>query len=318
MLCSLFFAITHPGSEAKPVKRLPASVLDVQAPATRVAGEPGNLVYQHRACDTRNFSELRSRIVNVAVQEWGFFGMSVLDLTDTRASNSGFRAKPWRRTLIAPEEAQRVATTIAGYWSSTPASAWILKTQNQSWKLNGHGSRWRNPWSAAFISWVMCESGLGRTDHFQRAVAHHSYIDQAILADANSEYAYRAFDPGEQTILPGDLLCRGSRPSYRSIKERREQLGMGARSHCDIVVAVEEQKHRILLIGGNIKSWVRMKVLPGRFNDNGLFEPEPYNNRRIFAHLQLQAPSTKNEVLLDSPTMKQFDCSGPELPKILC
>ncbi|HBW82627.1 MAG: hypothetical protein CMD92_04670 [Gammaproteobacteria bacterium] len=73
-----------------------------------------------------------------------------------------------------------------------------------------------------------------------------------------------------------------------------------------------------MLIGGNIKSWVKMKVLPGQFNDNGLFEPEPYNNRRIFAHLQLQAPSAENEILLDSPTIKQFGCSGSELPKILC
>ena len=93
----------------------------------------------------------------------------------------------------------------------------------------------------------MCESGLGDNKRFQRAIAHHSYIDQAILAStqAESESAYRAFNPGEQTILPGDLLCRGSRPSYRSIAERREQLGMGARSHCDIVVAIEEQKRRI-------------------------------------------------------------------------
>ncbi|HBW82628.1 MAG TPA: hypothetical protein DEF79_01170 [Gammaproteobacteria bacterium] len=167
--------------------------------------------------------------------------MSVLDLSDTRASNPDFRAKPWRRTLIAPDEAQRVAATIAGYFSSTPASAWILKTQSQAWKLNGPGDRWRNPWSAAFVSWVMCESGLGQTDRFHRSVVHRSYIDQAILANANSESAYRAFDPGEQTILPGDLICRGSRPSYRSIAERREQLCMGARNHCDIVVAVEEQ-----------------------------------------------------------------------------
>ena len=56
---------------------------------------------------------------------------------------------------------------------------------------------------------------------------------------------------------------------------------MGARSHCDIVVAIEEQKRRILLIGGNVRSWVRLKILPGQFNKNGLFEPEPYNNRQF-------------------------------------
>ena len=249
ILCSLFLSASHPVSYADPVGRLPTSVLDVHAPSARVTGEPGNVIYTYRACSPRDTSDLRARIVNVAAQEWGFFGMSVLDLTHTRASNPDFRAAPWRRTLIAPNEAQRVATTIAGYWSSTPDSAWILETQNQSWQSNGPGSRWRSPWSAAFISWVMCESGLGDKERFQRAIAHHSYIDQAILAStqAESESAYRAFNPGEQTILPGDLLCRGSRPSYRSIAERREQLGMGARSHCDIVVAIEEQKQRILV-----------------------------------------------------------------------
>ena len=320
ILCSLFLSASHPVSYADPVGRLPTSVLDVHAPSARVTGEPGNVIYTYRACSPHDTSDLRARIVNVAAQEWGFFGMSVLDLTHTRASNPDFRAAPWRRTLIAPDEAQRVATTIAGYWSSTPDSAWILETQNQSWQSNGPGSRWRSPWSAAFISWVMCESGLGDKERFQRAIAHHSYIDQAILAStqAESESAYRAFNPGERTILPGDLLCRGSRPSYRSIAERKEQLGMGARSHCDIVVAIEEQKQRILLIGGNVRSWVRLKILPGKFNGSGLFEPEPYNNRQIFAHLQLQARPINKEALFDSPTLRQFDCSGSELPSILC
>ena len=320
ILCILSLSASQPVSYADPVGRLPTSVLDVRAPSARVTGEPGNVIYTHRACSQRDTSDLRARIVNVATQEWGFFGMSVLDLTHTRASNPDFRAAPWRRTLIAPDEAQRVATTIAGYWSSTPDSAWILETQNQSWQSNGPGSRWRSPWSAAFISWVMCESGLGDKERFQRAIAHHSYIDQAILAStqAESESAYRAFNPGEQTILPGDLLCRGSRPSYRSIAERKEQLGMGARSHCDIVVAIEEQKQRILLIGGNVRSWVRLKILPGQFNGSGLFEPEPYNNRQIFAHLQLQARPINKEALFDSPTLRQFDCSGFELPSILC
>ena len=163
--------------------------------------------------------------------------------------------------------------------------------------------------------WVMCESGLGDKERFQRAIAHHSYIDQAILAStqAESESAYRAFNPGERTILPGDLLCRGSRPSYRSIAERKEQLGMGARSHCDIVVAIEERKQRILLIGGNVRSWVRLKILPGQFNGSGLFEPEPYNNRQIFAHLQLQARPINKEALLihrpcDSSTAPAPSC----------
>ena len=75
------------------------------------------------------------------------------------------------------------------------------------------GSRWRNPWSAAFISWVICESGVDELSRFKRAVAHHAYIDQAIVnREKDNELGlYFAYDVGEETIQPGDLLCRGSR-----------------------------------------------------------------------------------------------------------
>lgn len=280
----------------------------------------GNMVYLERSCRAIDNTDLRKRIINVAVQEWAFFGMSVLDLTPTRESNPDFQPQPWRRTLIAADEAARVADSIAGYWSSTPNSAWILERQNQSWESRGAGSRWRNPWSAAFISWVMCESGLGEPSRFQRAIAHHSYIDQAIMArdDNESASAYVAYNPGEKEIVPGDMLCRGSRPAYRSIEDRRGQLGQGARSHCDIVVAVEQHNDRILLIGGNVRSWVRLKMLPGRINGEGIFEPEPYNNRQIFAHLQLQADTVPNNAFNQALTMRQLSCSNTEIPATLC
>ena len=45
----------------------------------------------------------------------------------------------------------------------------------------------------------MCEAGLGATDSFQRAIAHHTYIDQAIRARDGRlpRAAYRAYDIGE-------------------------------------------------------------------------------------------------------------------------
>ncbi len=305
---------------AEPIGRLPSTVLDVMPPSARVDGDIGDMVYLERSCRTIGDTKLRERIINVAVQEWAFFGMSVLDLTQTRESNPNFQPQPWRRTLIASDEAARVADSIAGYWSSTPNSAWILERQNQSWESRGVGSRWRNPWSAAFISWVMCESGLGEPSRFQRAIAHHSYIDQAIMArdDNESGSAYVAYNPGEKEIVPGDMLCRGSRPAYRRIEERRGQLGQGARSHCDIVVAVEQHNDRILLIGGNVRSWVRLKMLPGRVNGEGVFEPEPYNNRQIFAHLQLQAEAVPSNALNQALTMRQLSCSNTEIPATLC
>lgn len=292
------------------LERLPSSILNVSPPSTRVAGEPGDMFYTERSCPSAPLANARSRIVNTATQEWAYFGFSVLDLVPTRESNPDFVRQPWRRTLIAPDEALRVATSIAGYWSSTPNSSWILERQNQSWDSRGPGSRWRNPWSAAFISWVMCESGLGQPDVFRRAIAHHSYIDQAIDAtDSNDPTAaYKAYNAGEREILPGDMLCRGSRPAYRTIEARRQQMGMGARSHCDIVVKLDPDNDRIMMIGGNVRSWVRLKLLPAEINEQGHLAPVPYNGRTIFAHLQLQAEDVSNDVLEQSPTMQSLSC----------
>ena len=269
------------------------------------------MTYLESSCRNEPLSSARTRIVNTAIQEWAYFGFSVLDLVHTRDSNPNYQRQPWRRTLIAPNEALRVASSIAGYWSSTPNSAWILARQNESWESRGAGSRWRNPWSAAFISWVMCESGLGDEEVFQRAIAHHTYIDQAIQAidQVNSRAAFKAFDSGQQEIQPGDLLCRGSRPAYRSIQSRREQMGMGARSHCDIVVKLDPDNQRIMLIGGNVRSWVRLKLLPAEINEQGYLAPVPYNGRQIFAHLQLQAEPVSNTVLEQSPTLQAVSCS---------
>ena len=152
--------------------------------------------------------------------------------------------------------AQRVhglalADSIAGYWSTTSDGSWIIDRQNAVWSgPRGIGADWRDPWSAAFVSWVMCESGLGDANRFQRAIAHHRYIDQAIEArgDKPSQAAFVAYDVGEFSIEPGDLLCSARRSAYRSIEERRKDLGNGVRTHCDIVMKVDAANDRILAI----------------------------------------------------------------------
>src|SRR5690606_18972752 len=166
------------------------------------------------------------------------------------------------------EESARVAASIAGYWASTSDGSWILSRQNAIWSgADGIGARWQDPWSAAFISWVMCESGLGSEGRFRRHIAHHAYIDQAIEArdDPSSGAAFVAYDVGERPIEPGDMVCRARRAIYRSIAERRRNLGDGVRSHCDIVVEIDAERDRILAIGGNVQGKVSLKLLPATF-----------------------------------------------------
>lgn len=295
--------------------RLATAVLDVLPPEARVTGTPGSLRIVERSCRSLPASGLRQRIVHTAVQEWAWFGFLVDDLrAEGDEPASGPAARPRWRLGLNPDEVLQAAPSIGGYWAASPGSDWILERQNEAWRQpGGLASRWRDPWSAAFISWVMCESGLSEPDRFQRAIAHHSYIDQAIRAadSGNTQAAYHAFEPGEAELAPGDLLCNGLRPLYRSLRERRAQLGEGARTHCDIVVHVDDTK--ILTIGGNVRASVRMKI-----HAAGLREGSPHTaplagRRPVFAHLKLQAADSSADLLL-SPTLQQLGCSMPAAP----
>lgn len=305
--------------------RLPTSLLPVQPPMARVSGTPGSLTIEQSSCNTLPVDGVRRRIVNTAVQEWAFFGFGVQDQTVER--DNSFRRTGFRRVRGEPrpltadlnqrpdDEVLQIALSVGGYWSATPDGRWMLERQNETWQGPlGVRSDWADFWSAAFISWVMCESGLGTKEQFERSIAHHDYIDQAIRArDGEApNSAYVAYNPGEAELLVGDMLCRASRPEYMDIEARRAHLDEGARSHCDIVVRLDEETGEILAIGGNVSDSVRLKRLPGAVGSSGNFEPLPYNGRRIFAHLKLRVDEPIETNALDnSPTMLAASCVMP-------
>ena len=88
--------------------RLPADVLDVLPPSARVRGEPGEMTIQPRACRTVSTVATRRRIVDVAVQEWGFFGFGLADATDVeddvRLETVGLTPMACHRTCAAGSE----------------------------------------------------------------------------------------------------------------------------------------------------------------------------------------------------------------------
>lgn len=300
------------------LERLPPDQLDVLSPAARVQGMPGSMRIVERTCRNSPGADIRQRIADVAIQEWGFFGFTVLDQTnepETRPPGSNPRWRP--RVWLDPAESERVAASIAGYWAITPDGGWILDRQNEIWAgQQGIAARWRDPWSAAFVSWVMCEAGLGEQERFRRAIAHHSYIDQAIMArdSAGSTAAFVAFEVGERAIEPGDLLCVARRPGYQTVAERRAQLGTGIRSHCDIVVKVDQPNERILVIGGNVRGSVRLKLHPAEFGDSPNEVDKVGRGRRtVFAHLKLSAESIGTDAFQSSPTMQAMAARGETL-----
>ena len=300
--------------------RLPLNSLDVMPPSDRVTGALGMLRVHERSCQSRDLTDQqrRQRIVDLAVQEWSYFGFTVVDYTENQPSTRGPRRGRRRWSLLNSSDTSRVADSIAGYWTVTPEGTWIINNQNERWKRTGADTRWRTPWSAAFISWVMCESGLAESAQFQRAVAHHTYIDQAIRArdSALSTAAFTAHDIGETSVSPGDLLCSGRRPAYRSLADRRRQMGEGARTHCDVVVALDLSRRRILTIGGNVRATVALKLLPAiPTTGSGL---QPAGGRRpLFVHLKLRAQPIASDALDHSPALRAAVCSGRLLPVAL-
>jgi len=307
--------------------RLPVQVLDVTPPSSWVLGIPGGMTVRPAECREMPTAGLRRRIVDVAVQEWAFFGFPVMDrqnqvrllpLPADPTGNAvevlqGLRGAP----ALGPRESARVAATIAGYWAVTPEGPAIVVDQNRSWNGSaGIAARWNSPWSAAFISWVMCEAGLGTRDEFRRAIAHWTYIDQAIRArdGAAPGAAFVAHDIGEVEVEPGDLLCSGSRPAYRSLAERRRQMGAGARSHCDIVVEVDEVGERVLVIGGNVLRSVALKVLPASRQPSGILRPGLGSTGTLYAHLKLMDGPVEADALRSSPTFALLACTESDPP----
>lgn len=314
-------AIPFAGAQSLYFDRLSSEEFAVLSPDQRVGGEPGTMQVLETGCQSRPLAGSRQRIVDIAVQEWAYFGFSIADETAERGDFGGrnpfsgrqrrsFRSFSW----LDPEESARLAQSIAGYWAITGDGSWILNRQNEVWNGSGVGARWRDPWSAAFISWVMCESGLGDDERFDRAIAHHTYIDQAIRArDLGVDTAaYRAYDVGEQAVEPGDLVCAARRPTYNSLDERRSQLGNGIRSHCDIVLKLEPDNDRILAIGGNVRGSVSLKLLPAGYDANGEVVEVGRGRDRVFAHLKLRDGPIADDPFRLSPTLKRLG-EQPEL-----
>jgi hypothetical protein len=304
-----------------PFNRLSPDLLDVTPPTARVSGAPGAMTVRQRACRTLPAADVRRRIVDIAIQEWGFFGFPIRDEAAVSAvewaraiESDGDRAFFWRGLFprLSDEEAARVATSVAGYWAVTPEAAMMVGRQNAAWRAPD-GPRRSDPWSAAFISWLMCEAGLGEGSRFQRAIAHHAYIDQAIRARVGSapQAAFVAYDAGETSIVPGDLLCSARRPVYRTLAERRRQLGVGARTHCDVVVKIDEPAGRIYAIGGNVGRAVSLKLLRAARGANGHLQATALDEGRpVFAHLKLRAAAIEPYAFDNSPTVKALACGG--------
>jgi hypothetical protein len=134
------------------------------------------------------------------------------------------------------------------------------------------------PWSAAFISYVIRQSGV-TGDAFRFAGAHRVYIYDAFAASVAEltktagDRLYRACPLVTTRPRVGDLICQQREPALAGasddeVRERiRSELNGAAeartiwRTHCEVVAHVDAPARKVYSIGGNVNQSVTARKL---------------------------------------------------------
>ena len=151
-----------------------------------------------------------------------------------------------------------------------------------------------NPWSAAFISYVVKIAALGDTPNlphvqdfsktrFPFSSAHRHYIFAAFkssMADAaigqnapGDAHFYRACPLSTTKPRIGDLICYHREPSLSAagdgaVRDRILSEALSgqsetsvSRNHCDVVVHIDRKAQKMYVVGGNVQQSVTVKKL---------------------------------------------------------
>lgn len=196
-----------------------------------------------------HLSPLNQRVVDLAISEWNYFGRQTVILNTTEES-------------IHP----------VGYWEDDEARADRIR---QYWRVVGRpeisGYNCEEPWSAAFISWLMSTAGVPDSQ-FQRADAHWVYLDAMLSTATHPDSLFIPHKLKDYSPQKGDLIC-----AYRESEEKITQLeGLArippdTRLHCDLVVRTTDD--HIEAIGGNVRNSVSKTIMP--LDTGGILKPLP-------------------------------------------
>jgi peptidoglycan hydrolase-like protein with peptidoglycan-binding domain len=143
---------------------------------------------------------------------------------------------------------------LRSYWGAVGFFFTDSQLQNRAWQE-------LHPWSAAFISWVMCHAGAGST--FSYNPAHYTYVRQAMLNTDNAVTTnpFWAYPINKVAPEPGDLVCKArtdkknpTLATWSTLKNRVWPL------HCDVVTSTPK-RGVITVVGGNVGGTVGEKGL---------------------------------------------------------
>lgn len=211
------------GPSRKPVRTLP--------PVTAAPVPKG-------ADTVRPLTAMSRSIIGVAKREWEYFGQQLI--------------------VYRGEEE---SIPHVGYWEDDGSHVYRVATYWQSVDMPGlDGNDCNQPWSAAFISYVMQRAGVPAY-LFPPSRAHWVYLKHIIADSGGPSRSFVPHGIREYKPVPGDLICA-----------TREYLGApmirgpsdaifleNNKLHCDIVVARKGQTLEV--IGGNVRNSVSKSVL---------------------------------------------------------
>jgi hypothetical protein len=204
-----------------------------------------------RELSIKNFPETSAkyRILSILLEEWNYFGEQEVLIKEDMESIP--RVGVWEDDDILHSE------RIKHYWQAAGKRG-----------LSGYDCR--QPWSAAFISWVMEVAGVSE-DEFPYASAHWVYLSRFLGNEGSEAANFVPRSVSEYPPKPGDLIC-ASRDIRVDVSPNflptSSQIG-NAKLHCDIVTAVKGKT--LEAIGGNVRNSVSKSVL--QLTSEGYLQP---------------------------------------------
>ncbi|MGZ8217570.1 DUF2272 domain-containing protein [Methylomagnum sp.] len=198
-----------------------------------------------------SLSPLKQTILSLAQREWDYFG---------------------RQTVFLDGEAESIPHV--GMWEDD-AEDYVVRV-NWYWRAVNKprftGNDCQQPWSAAFVSWIMREAGIPDYQ-FPPSDSHWGYLTRLMTAaDSDPDAVFQPRAISEYQPRPGDLICatRGNSDapplpgqSLRLVLLEHKKL------HCDIVV--EREGDTLASIGGNVRNSVSKTIL--KLDKDGFVQP---------------------------------------------
>lgn len=166
-------------------------------------------------------SDIVQRLVSSAYAEWEFFGRSTRSL-----------ANEWN--VAGDEEDEPYSSRVGRYWRAVGESG-----------LNGNTPQ---PWSAAFISWLFQNAGVG-SNVFNPNAGHFDYVDFIRRNPSGLR-----LEPPNRVVEVGDLIWNSREPSVASHAQALAALQSASffPSHADLVVRTGDGWCEA--IGGNVSN----------------------------------------------------------------